>query len=54
MPLSVVRKKLGRPYYEAPDCAIYNTDCLEAMKRILCHFLNTLIGVVIGLLRYTG
>jgi adenine-specific DNA-methyltransferase len=43
MSLSVVTEKLGKPYYEAPDCVIYNTDCLEAMKRIEHPFVNLTI-----------
>jgi adenine-specific DNA-methyltransferase len=29
-----VREILGKPYYEAPNCAIYNLDCIEGMGRL--------------------
>jgi adenine-specific DNA-methyltransferase len=33
-------KFIGRPYYQSPNCAIYNLDCLEAMRRIPTPFAN--------------
>ncbi len=38
--LERVVKILGKPFYEAPHCAIYNVDCLDAMKRIPIPFVN--------------
>lgn len=35
-----ISKILGKPFYEAPNCAIYNLDCLEGMKRIPSPFVN--------------
>jgi adenine-specific DNA-methyltransferase len=34
MPLTTVAKFLGRPFFEAPGCLIYNMDSLEGMRRI--------------------
>ena len=34
MTLDQVYTILGKPYYEAPNCAIFNADCLEAMRAI--------------------
>lgn len=34
MDFKEIRRILGEPFYEAPNCAIYNLDCLEGMKRI--------------------
>jgi adenine-specific DNA-methyltransferase len=31
---------VGRPYYQSPNCAIYNLDCLEAMRKIPVPFAN--------------
>ncbi|MBK9095534.1 MAG: site-specific DNA-methyltransferase [Anaerolineae bacterium] len=31
---------LGKPFYEAPNCAIYNVDCLDAMRRIPESFVD--------------
>lgn len=35
-----VTKVLGKPFYEAPNCAIYNMDCLEGLRRIQLPFIN--------------
>lgn len=31
---------VGRPYYQSLNCAIYNLDCLEAMRKIPVPFAN--------------
>jgi adenine-specific DNA-methyltransferase len=31
---------LGQPYFQAPNCLIYNIDCLEAMGRLPNEFLH--------------
>lgn len=33
-------KILGKPFYEAPNCAIYNMDCLEGLRRIQSPFID--------------
>ena len=35
-----IRNMLGKPYFESPDCIIYNLDCLEAMKKISMPFIH--------------
>jgi len=35
-----VTRYLGKPFYEAPNCAIYNVDCLKAMKEIPLAFVD--------------
>jgi DNA modification methylase len=32
MSLTEIANILGKPYFQAPNCLIYNMDCLEAMK----------------------
>lgn len=34
MKLDQVLDILGKPYFQAEDCSIYNIDCLDAMKRL--------------------
>ncbi|MBK7203371.1 site-specific DNA-methyltransferase [Candidatus Amarolinea dominans] len=34
---------LGKPFYEAPNCAIYNVDCLDAMRRIPESFVDLIV-----------
>jgi len=34
MDFGKIQRILGEPFYKAPNCAIYNIDCLEGMKRI--------------------
>lgn len=34
MAIDTIRKVLGKPYYEASNCIIYNLDCFEAMKKV--------------------
>ena len=29
-----IAKILGKPYFQAPNCLIYNIDCWEAMRRL--------------------
>jgi adenine-specific DNA-methyltransferase len=38
--LEAITKLVGKPYYQSPNCAIYNLDCLEAMKKIPVPFAN--------------
>jgi adenine-specific DNA-methyltransferase len=38
--LEAIAKFIGRPYYQSPNCAIYNLDCLEAMRKIPTRFAN--------------
>lgn len=33
-------RALGKPYYAAPGCLIYNMDCLEAMPRLPAPFVH--------------
>jgi len=40
MVISKIRRILGRPYYESPNCILYNFDCLDAMKRIYMPFVQ--------------
>jgi adenine-specific DNA-methyltransferase len=35
-----IKKTLGKPYFETPDCAIYNLDCVEGMNKISLPFIN--------------
>lgn len=37
------QKFLGKPYYEAPGCAIYNVECLNSMNQIPYPFINLTI-----------
>ena len=32
--LSKIKTLLGKPYYEQENCLIYNTDCLEGLRKI--------------------
>lgn len=32
MSLTEIAQILAKPYFQAPNCLIYNMDCLEAMK----------------------
>lgn len=32
--LEQIRLRLGKPFFEAPNCLIYNTDCVEALKQL--------------------
>jgi adenine-specific DNA-methyltransferase len=36
--LEDITKFIGKPYYQSSNCAIYNLDCLEAMKKISAPF----------------
>jgi adenine-specific DNA-methyltransferase len=38
-----IHSLLGKPFYEMPDCSIYNADCLESMKRIGHPLINLTI-----------
>jgi adenine-specific DNA-methyltransferase len=38
--MQALRALLGHPYFEAPNCMIYNMDCLEAMRRLDTPFVN--------------
>ncbi len=38
--LANIKNKLGKAYYEAPNCLIYNLDSLEAMKHIEFPFVH--------------
>lgn len=38
-----VKKILGKPYFETPECAIYNIDCLEGMSQISVPFIHLTI-----------
>ncbi|MCI0556888.1 MAG: site-specific DNA-methyltransferase [Nitrososphaera sp.] len=38
--LDKIRRVLGRPFFEAPNCVIYNRDCLEVMRHIQSPFIN--------------
>ena len=40
MKIDEIRRLFGKPYYEAPNCAIYNLECFEAMRRIQAPFVN--------------
>lgn len=40
MVISKIRNILGKPYYESPNCILYNSDCLDAMKRIYTPFIQ--------------
>lgn len=35
-----IKRTLGKPYFETPDCAIYNLDCIEGMNKISTPFIN--------------
>ena len=35
-----IKRTLGKPYFETPDCAIYNLDCIEGMSKISSPFIN--------------
>lgn len=40
MNLEFVKDILGKPYYEAPGCLIYNVDCLSAMRLLEKPFIH--------------
>lgn len=38
--ISEIKSYLGRPFYEVPGCAIFNVDCLGAMRKIPPSFFD--------------
>lgn len=38
--LEKAKSYLGKPYYESKNCAIYNMDCLEGMKKLNVDTVN--------------
>lgn len=40
MHLTDAARFLGKPYFQAPNCLIYNIDCLEAMGRLPDKWIN--------------
>jgi adenine-specific DNA-methyltransferase len=38
-----VTQILGKPYFQSPNCLIYNLDCLEAMQKLPANFINLTI-----------
>lgn len=38
--LEMITRYLGKPYYKAPNCAIYNADCLSALRLIPESFVD--------------
>ena len=40
MELTDASKFLGKPYFQAPNCLIYNIDCLEAMEKLPEQYIN--------------
>jgi adenine-specific DNA-methyltransferase len=40
MLLDDVIKVLGQPYFQAPNCLVYNIDCMEAMQRLPDRIVN--------------
>jgi adenine-specific DNA-methyltransferase len=40
MSLTDIAKLLGKPYFQAPNCLIYNMDCLEALKLLPDKFVD--------------
>ena len=40
MSLTDIAKLLGKPYFQAPNCLIYNMDCLEALKLLPDQFVD--------------
>lgn len=40
MQLDFIKQILGSPYYEAPNCLLYNQDCLNAMQKLPDSILN--------------
>lgn len=40
MILENITQSLGEPYFKAPNCLIYNMDCLEGMKRLSNNFIH--------------
>ncbi|MEP6514932.1 DNA-methyltransferase [Microcoleus vaginatus] len=40
MSLTDIAKILGKPYFQAPNCLIYNMDCLEALKLLPDQFVD--------------
>lgn len=40
MDLNDASKFLGKPYFQAPNCLIYNIDCLEAMEKLPDKYIN--------------
>ena len=38
--LDDVKRVLGEPFFEAPNCLLYNMDCRHGMKRLIQHHLH--------------
>jgi adenine-specific DNA-methyltransferase len=40
MDFSTIHKLLGKPYYETKNCMIYNSDCLDSLRKLQDPFIN--------------
>lgn len=40
MDIQAIKRALGQPYFEAPNCLLYNGDCVEMMRRMDASTIN--------------
>ncbi|RMG81775.1 MAG: site-specific DNA-methyltransferase, partial [Chloroflexi bacterium] len=43
MIIDKIKKMLGKPYYEAPNCLVYCGDCLDLLQELEDEFVDLTI-----------